>query len=265
MDFLERAEKYTSECVNLYNDEGGLKGFKALSQLHREMVYNKEAFQKSLESNKKILLDKILINFTEALVSINNESFESNHSYVLKHSSLEHLKTLIDKYFQDGNIREYEREKILTQIFDEIENQSERLGLNNYRIDLYPTHRLGFSFLSAEKARHRALKLNSYLFASNFVLDKIIDIEFNPILNTSEIVDEFKRSLGRPNDESAPQDKIEEKVIELANTPEFQRNGKPMPTKIRGFIYDNHPELYGDIKEGALFNRVKKALKNNNM
>jgi hypothetical protein len=78
--------------------------------------------------------------------------------------------------------------------------------------------------------------------------------------------DQEKKKLGRPLDESAPQKRIEEKVLELAKKEEFQHNdGKPKPTKIRDHILNFYPDIAGELKERALYNRVKKALKKYNM
>ncbi|MEX0686786.1 MAG: hypothetical protein WD267_10205 [Balneolales bacterium] len=68
---------------------------------------------------------------------------------------------------------------------------------------------------------------------------------------------------GRKFDESAPQDKIEKKVFELAKLNKFlNKEGKPKPTSIRDEIMKNYPILMGDIGERQLFNRVNKALGN---
>lgn len=81
-------------------------------------------------------------------------------------------------------------------------------------------------------------------------------------ISTSEIEEKERESkLGRPYDSSAPQEKIREKVKELAKVKRYKNDdGTPKPTAIRDEILNKHPELYGDVSESTVFRRVKRAI-----
>jgi len=88
---------------------------------------------------------------------------------------------------------------------------------------------------------------------------KIVD--FDNFHDGTKIVKDKK--AGRPKgsyDKSAPQEKIEKKVLELAQLGKFRENGVPKPSRISEFIAENHPEITGNLKSRQLFNRVKTAL-----
>ena len=263
----KRNKEYTRECIELYNKEGGVKGFNTLTQVHDALTSNKELAKQSFDIELETLKNSVR-NYCSILEDEIGGNKVPEGDYFI--SDLEHLLKSFDTHFSEfGWIVQYESRKvhILARLNKAIERSFEK---SDKEIDqdlikeLINTH-----FENAETYFNRFYILKYYTLVSKFVLNKIIDSGFKKRLNVGELMDEVEQevenNIGRPYDKSAPQNEIEKKVLELASNPEYLRNGKAMPTKIRDELINNYPELCGLLKESAMFDRVKKALKNNNI
>ena len=164
------------------------------------------------------------------------------------------LNTEIENYLIPETINTItgERKKELSDHLKGKDLFFERLGflLSNY-IRIKETERIVYTFYEFESiALHEA--------ANEPPPVKIPTYEEEKNRNSNR---DNPRNSGRKYDESAPQKPIAFKVEELANKDKFQdSDGNAKPTSIRDEIAENFPELMGDIKERALFTRVKKAL-----
>ena len=114
-------------------------------------------------------------------------------------------------------------------------------------------------FTSAEYYFKVAWKLEPLEHIIETVINMEYPLKLEKELNRKEY--QSRNTGGRPQDESANQEKIFKIVAELSKKKRFQKaDGTLKPTTIRDEILNHHSDVAGNISGRALFDRVKKAI-----
>lgn len=201
---------------------------------------------------------------TDALVNTNEakQIFESQKEKIIKTVIVILAGRYSDiKYILDHQeeFEEFKRPAIVKYIIQSLPwDESEHEDM--FFMLLYHSNYLRLNIYKYESYIELLLKMEHESFYNQAEITPVEVKEYSEKDNVDYKNTSYKKP-GRNYDTSAPQKPIERKVHKLAEQRRFQRqDGTPKPTSIRDEIADNHPELMGDIKSRALFDRVKNAL-----